>query len=402
MRILFLSRALPHANVIGGPIIVYNRIKRLVERGHEVGLATFVARQPAPADTAELRALLLELELVPQPVGKPRVQVYSDFLFRSIPSQFDAYLSAHMQRLVGELVGRSRYDLVIAEYTEMGQYFVRNPYLPAVRRVVSCHRCATEAYEKGIALERSALRRVFRWVVWRKLRACEFGVYAYGDHVLVLTPRDRDSLLKYNRALHISVIPYGVDTQVFTLRRGRKTEEAIVFTGSYADRSNEDAVLWFVRTVWPRLKAQHPDLKFYVVGPQSGASIRTLARRDPSLVVTGRVDDIRPYLEKARVFVCPVRMGGGFRGKILEAMACGVPVVSTSLGAAGVPAMTGVNMFLADTPHGLAEHIGILLSDRRLRGSIAKRARKLVLDSFAWDSCVDALEQVLEAVMRGR
>jgi glycosyltransferase involved in cell wall biosynthesis len=146
--------------------------------------------------------------------------------------------------------------------------------------------------------------------------------------------------------------------------------------------------------VWPKLKIRRPNLKFYVVGPGVAPEIEDLAKRDASIIVTGEVDDIRPYLQKAKVFVCPVRLGSGLRVKLLEAMAAGVPVVSTTLGAEGIPLHTGENCMLADKPEIMAENIEMLLSDEDLRKAIARQARTLVQDRFSWERGIDSLEDV--------
>jgi glycosyltransferase involved in cell wall biosynthesis len=124
-----------------------------------------------------------------------------------------------------------------------------------------------------------------------------------------------------------------------------------------------------------------------------------LARQDHSIEITGEVDSVRPYFARADVFVCPVRMGGGFRGKVLEAMACGVPVVSTALGAEGLPASDGKNILLAETAPELARGVLRLLKDASLHQSIASEARELMVEHFSWQSGVRILEGVLEQVV---
>jgi glycosyltransferase involved in cell wall biosynthesis len=164
--------------------------------------------------------------------------------------------------------------------------------------------------------------------------------------------------------------------------------------------ANRDAVLWFATRIWPLVRAHHPGVRFHVVGPSVTPMLRDLARRDPSIVVTGEVDDLRPYLHRAQVFVCPVRIGSGLRVKVLEAMAAGVPVVTTSLGAEGIPIQPGDTCLIADQPPMMASYISLLLQDELLRVSMARQARQLVADRFAWDRCTDLLEAVLRDTLR--
>jgi len=136
-------------------------------------------------------------------------------------------------------------------------------------------------------------------------------------------------------------------------------------------------------------------LKFYVVGQWVTPDMNDVARREPNLIITGAVDDVSPYLSRARIYVCPIRLGSGFRGKILQAMAAGIPVVATTLAAEGIPAQTGHNILLADTPHTMGESINLLLQDGGLRRTIAANARDLVVRRFAWSQCVERLDHML-------
>lgn len=401
MKILFLSSVLPHAKVISGPIIIYNRIKLLAERGYEVGLAAFVTEEGARHRT-ELESMLIEMQLVPLPPPPPISKRLTRALFSPVPSVFRPLRSERMKKLVGTMIDEQHYDIVIAEFSAMGQYLYGNPFLPPVRRIVSVHECCTVACTKALKLQRRPLGALKHLLMVKGLRSHEFNMYRNADHILVLTPQERYNLLRYEPDLRISVIPYGVDVKEFVPAEQEPAEIAVLYTGFYLSEANQDAVTWFATTAWPNLKAKHPALTFYVVGPKPTPAMKELARRDPSIVITGRVDDVKPYFRKAKAFVCPVRMGSGFRGKILEAMAAGVPVVSTTLGAEGFPCHNGRNILLADTPHGFAENVDVLLRDPELGQSLARNARDLVTSRFSWSHSVDLLEQVLKKTMNAR
>jgi len=400
MKVLFLSSRLPHARVVSGHMIVYQRITRLVQRGYQVGLAVF-SHDDDSDHVPQIRDQLIELETTPAPqpkLGRP----LKDYVLSRVPPRFASLYSPAMFKCVGDMVERTRYDVVVAEFGGMGQYLNMNPHLPAVRKVISVHQCQTIAGQKSLELLGFSPRAVREWCALRGLQRYEFDMYRSADRILVLTAEERFGVLNNAPDLRITVVPSGVDTSYFKPADPAVKERAIVFTGYYTDEPNRDAVLSFSHSVWPRLKAKYPDLTFYVVGPGPRPDMLELARKDPRIIVTGEVDDIRPYLARARVFVCPNRLGSGMRGKILQAMASGVPVVSTTLGAEGISIQQGENGFFADKPRIMAQTIDLLLSDPLLQANVAKRAREMVVERFSWDRGIDLLETVLHEVVEGR
>ena len=401
MKILFLTKLLPHPLGISGSTIIYNRIRYLVECGHQVSLLSFMRPEDEPY-VEGIRALVTELELIPAPQAESLLKRLAYQLFSTIPSPFREMRSWAMRRRVGEMVERAHVHVVIAEFSAMGQYLYRNPYLPAVRRIISCHECCTKAFVTAIRFHRWSPAGLMKQIGVNQVQQYEFAMYHNVDHVLVLTPQERYVLLNYAPNLRVTVVPHGVDVSYYSPVPVVEREASLIFVGYYFNESNRDAVHWFVRTVWPQLKKKHPQLKFYIVGRGATSSIRKLARRDPQIVVTGEVQDIRPYLARAKVFICPIRIGSGFRAKILEAMASGVPVVSTALGAEGIPAGGGETLLLADTPGQMLKCIRLLLVDAELGTTMTAKARELVVNRFARKNGIAALNRVVSDVVAGR
>lgn len=402
MRILFLTPRLPHAGVISGDRLAYERIRRLVLRGHEIGLASF-ARPDEQHLVDGWRPHVLDIETHPAPDLARRGTALARRMatpFR-LPVPFGEWHCPRMMRTVGDLVERSRYQAVIAEYSEMGQYLYRNPYLPSVRRVISCHQSPFVASQKRCELLGYGVKGLAERVHRDRLRDYEFRLYRDMDRVLVLTPQESYQIMRLAPDVRTAVVPNGVDTEWFAPPPRRPKPEGIIYTGFYSHEPNRDAVQWFCAQVWPKIRARHPSLIFFVVGPDPSPELQHLAWKDPHIVVTGPVADIRPYLARSALFVCPVRMGSGMRGKILEAMASGLPVVSTSLGVEGIPIQPGGNCVLADHPDVMASNINLLLDDPALRNGIAQRALETA-DRFSWERNEHRLLAVLEDVVRRR
>ncbi len=394
MRVLFISNRLPYAGVTGGYSIIHQRISGLCQRGHKVGLATFL-RGETPEQIDSLRSMLFELELVEAPKNRNLVRRLFDYFFLPVPSRFRACRSAAMKRCVGDMVERSHYDVVIAEFARMGQHIYKNPYLPAVRRVVSSHRSLSLLHQNEVKYLGWSPAGIFQRLRLKGMESFEFRLYRNADHVLVLSPQERYWMQSRIPNVRVSVVSGGVDTEQFAMRPAPAADPVIIFTGSYRDRANEDAVLWFLHTAWPLLKQRDPTVMFIVAGPDVTPAMRAAAARDSSVQITGYVDDLRPYLYQSRVFLCPIRLCAGIRTKLLEAMATGVPVVSTVLGVEGLPVQVGDNCFLADQPAMMVEYIHLLLQDDDLATSVAGRARAMIEERFTWESGVNRLEQTL-------
>lgn len=400
MKILFLANQLPHENVAGGHRLIHQRMRLLIDQGHQVGLAAFVSPDKNPF-IPEVRAMVHELETVPTNGHNLLVRAFRDYMSASLPAIFWKNYSPDMMRIIGDLVERTKYDVVVAEFSEMGMYLYRNPYLSAVRKIVSCHRCLTTAF--GKYAETAGVPPMLRLksaAQIRPLEKYEFEMYSAMDLILTLTAEDRFSLLQHAPELPVSVIPPGIDLAYLDRHAQRKSDPPIILMcGYFADKSNNDGALWFAHEIWPLIATANPDLQLYFVGSGASHELRQLAKSGHRIVVTGAVDDLRPYREQAHIFINPMRLGSGLRIKVLEAMASSLPVVSTSLGMAGIPAQNGVNCFIADTPELMAESIGWLLGDGHLGQTMGHAAKAMVERKYDIRSSVRELEKVLMEVV---
>ncbi len=400
MKILIACKEFPHSRVIGGPILIYNRLKHLA-KNNVVSLTAF----SKPGDEKHIPSVqpyCHDLRLVPLPPKRSLAKTTIDFFTSPIPHYFlRVHGSKEMAHTIADMVKKDNYDFVIAEYSVMGQFIHKNPELPPTKKIVSVHECYYLARLKSYQHHKLGLDKLKEAINLKGLKKYEFDMYRNADKVLALTPQGKEELLAISPDLDISVVPHGVDVDTFSFSPQAEEENSLVFLGNYLHFPNVDAVLYFHQEMWPSLKKALPRLKFYVVGQSPPAEITRLAS-DESIVVTGTVDDVTPYLKRGQVFICPVRLGGGFRGKILEAMALGRPVVSTSLGAEGIPASSGENIILADEPDDFVKGITDLIGNPDLYHRIQNNARKLMEDHYAWDKGVARLEAVLEDMMNRR
>jgi glycosyltransferase involved in cell wall biosynthesis len=222
------------------------------------------------------------------------------------------------------------------------------------------------------------------------------------DHVLTVSDTDRDIFAEIVSPEKITTIPTGVDIDYFSGALATAPEESnsLVFTGSMDWLPNEDGIRYFTEQVMPVIKAALPDVTLTVVGRNPYSSLRELAQRDSSIIVTGRVDDVRPHMERAAIYVVPLRVGGGTRLKIYEAMAMEKPIVSTSIGAEGLPVRDGKEILLADTPEAFAKAVINLFQNKEAADELGKRAAKLVREEFGWQKVAQRFAEICEGVIK--
>jgi glycosyltransferase involved in cell wall biosynthesis len=400
VRILFVVKEFPHSKVIGGPIIIYNRVK-LLSRRHEVSLVAFAADEKGYTEEQQKSVSMYceNMRILPPPPSWGKLQKARQFFFSKVPPYFWFCRSEEMFEQIADMTRTAAYDVVISEYSMVAQYLYENPSLDGIKRVMSEHECYYLARRKVFEMERCNKEGLTALFYMKGLKRYEFDMYADADRVLTLTPEGRDELLAIRGDLDISVVPHGVDVDSFKPVQRPEGPPTIMFLGNYPHDPNRDAFMFFAEKAWPRVLKEVPGAKFLVVGRGPTPDMLEVAKADGSIEITGQVDDVRPYFARSDVFVCPVRMGGGFRGKVLEAMAMAIPVVSTPLGAEGLPARDGENMLLAETAEALAEATVKLLGDKELSSKLGTAGRDLVVRNYSWQRGVEILEEVLEEVV---
>jgi len=401
MKVLIVPKEFPHSKVIGGPIIIYNRIKYL-SQNHKVGLVSFI-REEDREYLPSVEPFLTDLELVPYPPKRSIPRRIRDFWFSDIPPYLCNTKSEQMRLKVGEVARTGNYNVVISEYTVMGQYLYKNECLPEnIIKIQSCHECYYVARKRLLEFYgRFSSAGVTEMLRLKGLRKYEFDMYRSADKLLTLTEEEKQGILEIAPDIDIAVVPHGVDIEKFVPAEKEAQENAVVFLGNYPHDPNRDAVIYFYKQMWEKIEAEVPNLSFYIVGNKPTNDILAL-KNTPGITVTGRVDEVIPWLHKAKIFICPIRLGKGFRGKVLEAMAAGLPVVSTSLGAEGLPVEDGKNILIGNDPETFTNNVIKLFKDSELRQKVRVTGRKLIEEKFSWQAGVKVLEGIMEDVARSK
>jgi len=403
--ILILTPQFPYPPHQGTTLRNYNLIAQLARR-HQVHLLSFgdpAASRGTPLDdSCQTVQVLLPLE-------RSTLQRVQGLAFSRLPDMAQRLPSASFQAALDATLEREDPDVVEVEGIELAQYLFQ----------VADHRGAADrpllvfddhnaeyilqqrAFETDARQPRRWIAAAYSFVQWQRLKGYERRACHTADRVVAVSDTDAAAIRRLDPQLEPIVVPNGVDMEFYTARVPAVEDNEgpgpldLVFTAKMDFRPNVDAVLWFARTVLPRIHRESPQTRFWVVGKDPHPRLAPLAA-DPGIVVTGWVEDVRPYIAGAALYVIPLRIGGGTRLKVLEAMAMGKAIVSTALGCEGFELAPGRELSIADTPDEFAAAVLALLRDPGARERMGRNARQYANSRYDWRMIVPLLEQVYE------
>jgi sugar transferase (PEP-CTERM/EpsH1 system associated) len=396
MRVLFLSQIVPYPPHGGVLQRGYHILRQLGQRAG-VHLLAFVHPDELPTPDAvedsrrALQEFCEEVEYFPlwaKGSAVNRAAALAAGLASPRPFSTVAHRSPAFQARVDGLLGSGRFQMVHVDTIALNRFLRKRPAVPAV---LTHHNIESMLLERRAAVE---ARAVPKWILEResrKLAAYERLVAPLYDLNLMMSVPDARLLAERAPGARTAIVPNGVDTDYFTADDGRDETPAVIYTGGMNMLANRDAVLHFLDAIWPSIVEQVPETRFFAVGQDPPADLRAFAERDPRVVVTGKVPDIRPYVRQAAVYVVPIRVGGGTRLKVLDAMASGKAIVSTSIGCEGIDVEPGEHLQVADQPAAFAAATVSLLRDEPRRRALGQKARALVERRYAWPVVGDML-----------
>jgi polysaccharide biosynthesis protein PslH len=398
MRILWLNTNLLLPLDKGGKLRTWHLMRHLAER-HQITSVSFADRHQLKKYGAGMSAVCSELVTVPRrerpKEGLRFHTAVARYLIDPLPYAVAQYRSRRYRRAVRAALKRTAYDRIVCDFLVPAVNLPRRVPCPSV---LFTHNVEAEIWRRHAETESRRLRKWLYEQQWARMLRFEGRTVARFDRVLAVSDLDRDTLQRlYPESLSspVSVIPTGVDTTYFKPEpRPPSGARRLVFTGSMDWLPNADGVLFFCSEILPLIRQVEPDVTFTIVGRSPTPAVRRLAE-DRSIEVTGRVEDVRPYLAKSAVYVVPLRIGGGTRLKIFEAMSAGRAVVATTVGAEGLPAQHGQHLLLADTPEAFAQSVVRLLRDDSTRTALEHRARALVAERYDWAAATAHLEAAL-------
>jgi sugar transferase (PEP-CTERM/EpsH1 system associated) len=411
MRILWLKSDLLLPLDKGGKLRTWHLLRHLARR-HDITYLSFAeadqvtpdGRGPTPAVAASMREAATRVETIPRSdPPKGSLRFYADaalHLADPLPYAVAKYRSRPFRRLLNELLSSQSFDLIVSDFLVPAVNLRQRLPCPAV---IFTHNVESEIWRRHFETKTGILGRFLFGTQYRRMLRFEERTLRRFDGVLAVSEADSTTFARlYPDALRepAHVVPTGVDTEFFSPIPSPPAGRELVFTGSMDWLPNEDAMLYFCRDILPLIRRQEPQVTLSIVGRAPTPAVQRLAA-EHNVVVTGRVDDVRPFMGHAAVYIVPLRIGGGTRLKIFEAMAMGKAVVSTTVGAEGLPVTSGTHVTLADEPHTFAQAVLELLRNLDRRRALEAAAHALVLERYDWSAVAGDLEEALVRFAQG-
>ena len=403
MNILWLNAGLLLPLDKGGKLRTWHLMRHLARR-HDISFLSFTDPSQTDADLEGMREVASNVVTIPRTdPSKGTVRFYLDaarYLLEPVPYAVAKYRSPAYRAAIERLVRAHRFDAVVCDFLPP---VVNLPETLPCPTILFTHNVEAEIWRRHVENAANPLTRYLLGEQWGRMRRFERAALERFDLVLCVSGADRQTFSRlYPDALKAPahVIPTGVDTEYFAPMTGRVPRPShLVFTGSMDWLPNEDGMQYFVREVLPRIRQVEPDASLSIIGRSPTPAVSRLAET-AGIEVTGRVDDVRPYIADGSVYVVPLRIGGGTRLKIFEAMSMGKAVVSTTVGAEGLPVTPGRDIVIADEPARFAKAVVHLIRDAAARRRIEAEARRVVVDRYDWSAVAQDFEDALTRLQK--
>jgi len=398
-RILWLKTGSLYPADTGGRIRSLNMLKEL-HRRHEITYLSLLPRESdaAARDYADFasRAVWIDYDEPPAHGYGMLGAVATSLLTSRLPYVIWKYRSRLMAEEMARLHRETPFDLIICDYLFPSWSFLQAPFEKRPPAVLFQHNVEAMIWKRRAEVATGPMK-AFSWWQWRRLFTYECAAPHRFDGVIAVSPDDvRIMEDDYGLTNVLGDVPTGVDIDYFAPLVGdSRTKPFIAFLGSMDWAANCDGVHAFVQEVWPEIRRKHPGLIFRIIGRNPPKGIWDLVQSGQGIEVTGTVADVRPCLQGAKAAVVPLRIGGGTRLKIFECLAAGIPVVSTEIGAEGLPVENEKHILLARDIPVLGAPLSRLLSDDALAGRIAEQGRALVCQHYSWAAATSVFENLM-------
>jgi polysaccharide biosynthesis protein PslH len=375
VKVLFVSPRLPYPPKKGDQLRAYNQLKGLKSLGHDVHLISFGTETSIPY---ELLQLCKEVTVVPFSKSEALKNMVIG-LFRGWPLQTSLYFSRELLQVIAKVISKYDFDIVHHQLVRLFPYYSSISHIPNVIDFVDS---ISLNLNRSVRMKRSLVNLFIRWEAKNIQKMEQIASYQYNAGIFI-SEIDKNNVSLNHKTL--TTIANGVDLDYFSFQNNSLTNENnLIFVGNMNYAPNREGIKYFINHIYPLIKERLKDFTLYVVGRNPTKDLIRLCEKYENITVTGEVEDIRKYLWKSKLFVCPLKMGAGLQNKVLEAMSCGIPVITTSIVNDPIGAKHNKSIVVCDQDKEFADFVVQLLSDSSRLEKIRKEARSFVEKNYQW------------------
>lgn len=390
MKILFLCSLLPHPRADHASAFCEHKMIRCLSKKHDISLISFVRSDEEQELSRDMLEYCKRVETVRLPAGGFRKLWVRVNLLTLTPMSISNSRSSEMRNIIRSMVRQEDFDIVQMEYPPMAQYISETGNSAKIIHLQDLIFVTAEKHAKHLRYSRKKVEWFIESIVSRWYESRQ---YAKFDSIVSVSEKMKDVLLECNSSLNVSAIPPGVDIPAKRKLHRDEKGKNLIFMGAMWRRENIESILYFYRNVFDLIRKAVPEVNLHIVGGSPSEEIKNLAD-DSSVKVTGYVENLSDYYLKCDVSVAPMRVAGGIMCKVLDAMAFGLPVVTTSQGNEGVGAEAGKEIFIEDNPEGFANRTIELLQNGKLRKVVSDSALDFIRRNFSWEHATNKLESL--------
>ena len=393
LNILFLTPRFPFPLIGGDRLKPYMILKHLAQN-HNVHLVTFhQGGFPSPEKIKGISVLGVKVHPVPLDAIKAGMRTIPLTLFAGQPLEIAYYNQPEFAHKVDVLMKDIKFDLVFSFFMRTAEY-VKDIN---IKKILMAEDCRELYQERSYKDSNNLVQKLVRWWEVKKLRKYEPSIMEKFDIATFVTTNDIEEMKKINPAGNYRLLTNGTDIGKFVPPESPAERKGILFAGKLDIWANVLMIDRIVNKIMPLVWKEFPEAEFHIVGANPPAKVKRLV--SDKIKLSANVPDMLPYLQGAEVFVHPHSGGSGIQNKLIEAMACACPVVTTPTGTQGIPAVDGENIMIGESDSEIAGKIIMLMRDKELAASIGNNARRAIVDNLSWEHVFEQTDGIIAELL---
>lgn len=394
MKALFLIRDLPYPATNGYKKRNYFLLKELAKRNIEITLFSEKNDENNTLSIEHLKSFCKEIRISKtQAHGKITSALLS--LFSMLPFSVKARVSKKTKKEITKYIKENPQNLIICDAIHRA---LNIPLDGKTYKILYEHNIESTIIKRYADTEKNILKRLFALIEYLKFERLQKKIWKTFNYCIACSLLDKKLMEEKVKGINVCVVNNGVDSQYFSPDSYQIEKNTLVYTGQIGWHPNEDAIIYFIKNIYPLIKAKRPDVKFLIVGDNPSSRVSDLAKNDKSIKVTGFVEDVRAYMGKAEAFVVPLRIGAGTRLKILEALSMEKAIVTTSIGCEGLELENNKHLLIRDNSEEFAAAVLKILNHDNNYSGLGENGRKLIEEKYEWNVVFNSLNGVLSKI----